>query len=515
VWNSLLSAYAHLGLAKEAIELYHRMQKAGVPPNAVTFACLLIACTEVNDIGLGKYVHSLICNHSLENQAVIATALIHMYAHCGSLDDAKTVFNSMRKNCQNLPVSVWNAMISSYPQLGQPQEAIKLFFQMQSEHVPPDLITFVSVLTACADRCAYDIGKQIHQMIQTSDVDQFQPNLACALLNMYGKCGSMTEVFELFDDLRRRQRANDIVLWNVVILVAGHNGAGKEALELFSQMQHEGLKPNHITFVGVLNACSHSGFVDEAIQYFESMPTEYGITPTLQHYTCLIDALGRGGRLQQAHQLVLQTPNPDIVVWKSLLGACRGQGDVQFAEYAAERALELDDQDSAVYVLLANIYSAAGRKDDAARVRKQMEEKGIKKIPGRTWFELDGEVHTMVSQDRSHPRIEEILAESRQLQREMKQRGYKPDISFVLQDVEEDAKEDLLCQHSEKLAICLLLISTPPKQTLRLAKNLRVCGDCHEATKHISELRDREIIVRDANRFHHFKNGKCSCNDYW
>ena len=185
------------------------------------------------------------------------------------------------------------------------------------------------------------------------------------------------------------------------------------------------------------------------------------------------------------------------------------------AERVAEKALELDPQNASIYVLLANIYAVAGRWDDEEKVRLRMKENGIKKIPGQTWIEIDGKVHTFFADDKSHERANEISAELKKLNDEMKESGYVPNTKFVTHNMTEEEKEDHLCSHSEKLAIGFGLISTPPGTPLLITKNLRVCPDCHSATKVISKLRNREITVRDANRFHHFKNGECSCKDYW
>jgi pentatricopeptide repeat protein len=280
-------------------------------------------------------------------------------------------------------------------------------------------------------------------------------------------------------------------------------------------MQQEGLRPNEFTLVAILNACSHAGLVEEALDCFHSMQTKFNIAPTTRHCTCVVDALGRAGRLQEAEQFLTTMKKPDAVAWKSLLGACRKHGDVDTAERAAQSALKLNAKDSSIYVLLSNIYSSKGRFEDANRVRTLMKEREVKKTPGQTTIEIDGQVHTFVVNDQSHPQTSAIYAELTKLFAEMKQAGYIPDTNFALHDVEEEQKEHLLSYHSEKLAIAFGMISTPPNSRLVIVKNLRVCGDCHTATKYISKLRNREIIVRDANRFHHFRNGTCSCQDYF
>jgi len=206
---------------------------------------------------------------------------------------------------------------------------------------------------------------------------------------------------------------------------------------------------------------------------------------------------------------------PDIVTWLSLLGGCRWKNDIERAERAAENALKLDPQDASIYVLLSNIYSVAGRWDDVDKIRSIMREKEIKKIPGQTWIEINGKVHTFMVDDNSHKQSNEIKTKMKILYNEMKESGYIPNTKFVTHEMNEEDKEDHLCSHSEKLAIGLGLMKTPPGTPLLITKNLRVCPDCHSATKMISKYCKRDITVRDTNRFHHFKNGECSCKDYW
>jgi pentatricopeptide repeat protein len=256
--------------------------------------------------------------------------------------------------------------------------------------------------------------------------------------------------------------------------------------------------------------------VDEGLRYFETMTSMYNISPTVEHYAVMVDLLGRAGRLNEAEDLIKMMPcEPSASVWKSLLGACRIHGNVEMAERIAKRVLEIDPGDAAGYVMLSNIYAAAGKWDKSANVHKQRLERGVKKQPGRTWIEVNKRMHSFTVDDQNHPQIVAIRAELKKLAVQMEEIGYVPDTKFVLHDVEEEEKVARLCHHSEKLAIAFGLISTPPGTSLRIFKNLRICGDCHNATKFISRIVGRTIIVRDAHRFHHFEDGYCSCRDYW
>jgi hypothetical protein len=240
------------------------------------------------------------------------------------------------------------------------------------------------------------------------------------------------------------------------------------------------------------------------------------ITPRLDHYTSMVDLLGRAGQLHEAQDFIKKMPlEPTARIWGSLLAAYRIHGNIVMGQDVAEHLFNLEPENAGNYVLLSNIYAAAGRWDDVVKVRTMMKDKGLKKTPGCSFIEVDNTVHTFLVGDRSHPQSEEIYATLEILARKMEEVGYVPNKNFVLHDVEEEVKEDMLQSHSEKLAISFGLINTSSGTSIQITKNLRVCGDCHNVTKFISKIVSREIVVRDANRFHHFKDGSCSCRDYW
>jgi pentatricopeptide repeat protein len=301
-----------------------------------------------------------------------------------------------------------------------------------------------------------------------------------------------------------------------MITAYAQNGYGKEALQIFARMLQAGMKANHITFIGVLSGCNHAGLVDEGCHYFDSMRKDHGIAPIIDHYACMVDLLGRAGHLDKALDLINDMAfEPSATIWGALLGACRIHGNMELGKYAAECLFKLEPHSAGPYVLLSNIYSAAGMWEDAAKIRKLMKQRGVTKKPGYSWIEVNNKVHTFCVADRSNPESEEIYATLERLTEQIKQAGYVPDTNFVLHDVEEEYKEHLLLYHSEKLAIAFGLIHTPPGTPVRVFKNLRVCGDCHTAIKFISSIAGREFVVRDANRFHHIREGSCSCGDYW
>eukprot|EP01018_Ginkgo_biloba_P017290 Gb_15235 [translate_table: standard] len=506
-WTAMIARCAQNGKSKEALKIFCQMQQAGMKPNQFTFASVLNACASLEALEKGKQVHSQLTQIGCEPDVFVGSALVDLYAKCGSIEDARKVFDKLPDRNE---VS-WNSMIVGYVQLGHGEEALKVFCQMRKARVKPNQITFTSVLRAYASLAALEQGIQVHAYISKtafwSDVC-----VGNALVDMYAKCGSIRDAHKVFDQMPKQ----DEVSWNTMIAGYAHHGHGKDAIQLFEKMQQAGVKPNYITFVGVLSACSRMGLVDKGCQYFDSMSQDHGILPGMEHYACMVNLLGRSGRLYEAEDFIKEMPmEPGAVVWRTLLGACRIHGNMELGKYAAQRALELEPQDDASHVLLSNIYAAAGRWDNVAEVRKLMKDKGLKKEPGLSWIEVRNRVHSFVVGDVSHPQMEEIHAKLESLTKQMKEAGYIPDTNFVLRDVEQVQKEHSLSHHSEKLAIAFGLLNTPLGAPLRIIKNLRVCGDCHTAIQFISKIVAREIVVRDKNRFHHFEDGFCSCGGYW
>eukprot|EP01018_Ginkgo_biloba_P037493 Gb_02032 [translate_table: standard] len=506
-WTAMIAMYAQNGHANKALSLFRQMQLAEILPNAVTMVSVLSACAQLGDLQQGKLVHDYIVRCGIESDSTLGTALIDMYAKCGRVEDACQVFSDMSKR----DVVAWTAMIAGYAQNGRADEALKLFHEMQRAGVQPDLVTMVRLLSACAHLGALQQGKWIHDYIIRSGFE-LDISVGNSLVAMYAKCGNIEIAHQVFDNMSER----DVISWNTMIAGYGMHGHGEDALALFSQMKQACVLPNHITFISVLSACSHAGLVDEGCQYFDDMITDYCITPSVKHYACMVDLLGRAGHLDEAYDFITKMPlEPDAAVWATLLGSCRIHCNVELGERVAEHLFLLEPEDAGYYILLSNIYAAAGRWDDVAKVRTLMKGRELKKTPGCSTIEVDNKVHAFLVEDRSHPQSEQIYAALETLAGQMEAAGYVPDTKFVLHDVDEEIKEHMLCNHSEKLAIAFGLISTSPGTPIRITKNLRACGDCHSATKFISKIVGREIIVRDANRFHHFKNGLCSCGDYW
>jgi len=506
-WNVMIAGCARYGHSKEALSFFLQMQQAGMKPTPFTFASTLSACASLSELEKGKQIHIHIIRDEFDSNIILGNALIDMYAKCGCLEDAVKVFDKMPER----DVVSWNALIAGNSRHGKGDGALKLFSEMRCLGLKPTQCTLASLLSACASVATLGMGKQIHvHNIQTG----FESNVfaGSALLDMYAKCGSIDDARRVFDNILDR----NAVSWTSMIIGYAQNGCGEEALQIFEQMLLVGMKPDNITFVGVLTACSHAGLVDEAHYYFDSMSQDHSITPTVDHYTCMIDLFGRAGLLDKVEDFIDNMPfEPDAFMWGSVLGACRIHGNLKLAKLAAEHHFELEPDNAAPYVLLSNIYASNGKWEDVAEVRKIMSGKLVKKKPGCSWIEVKNSVHMFTAEDGSHPQTGEIYAMLEKLTEQMKKEGYVPDTSFVLLDVVEEQKEHLLRHHSEKLALAFGLINAPPGAPIRIVKNLRVCGDCHTAMKFVSKIVGREIILRDAIRFHHFKGGLCSCRDYW
>eukprot|EP01018_Ginkgo_biloba_P030290 Gb_23127 [translate_table: standard] len=503
-WNAMLAGYVQNGHTKEAFTLFDLMQLADVKPSPVTILSLLQACSHLAALHQGKWVHAYIIRNGLEVDDNLGSALIDMYAKCRSSEIARRSFDKItRKN-----IVSWTAMIAGYAQNGRFNEALTLFHQMQLAGIKPNSITMVSVLPACGYLATLQQGKWIHAYIIRSG---FEADISAgnSLVAMYSKCGHMEDARCVFDKMYDR----DVASWNALITGYGMHGHDKDALALFFQMQQTGLKPNHITFVCVLAACSHAGLVDEGWQYFDCMNRDYSIIPGMEHYACMVDLLGRAGRLDEAYNFIKKMPfKPGATVWGALLGACRIHCNVNLGERATKHLLKLEPENAGNYVLLGDIYAAAGKWDRVAKVRKALKDRGLRSKRGCSWIEIKNKVHAFLVGDIMHPQSEKIYAKLDCLAEKMEEQGHVTDMS--LHDVDEE-KEYFLCNHSEKLAIAFGLINASPGTPVRITKNLRMCDNCHSAAKLISKIVRQEIIVRDVNRFHHFNDGHCACRDYW
>nr|GMD15650.1 putative pentatricopeptide repeat-containing protein At3g25060, mitochondrial [Ipomoea batatas]GME15094.1 putative pentatricopeptide repeat-containing protein At3g25060, mitochondrial [Ipomoea batatas] len=504
-WTTMITGFAQSGKAREAVEMYQRMQKDGLEGDEVVMLGLIHASANIGDIKLGCSIHGYMIRKGLPMNVLVQTSLVDMYAKNGELGLASRVFRKL--HCRN-SVS-WSALISGYAQNGLAEDALELLVEMQNAGFAPDMASLVSALLACSHVGFSKLGKSVHSYIlRRSEMNQV---LGTALIDMYAKCGLIACARTVYDRLILK----DLICWNAIIASYGIHGLGGEALSLFCQMK-DIIEPDHATFAALFSALSHSGLVDEGRYWFDAMINQYKIQPTEKHYACLVDLLARAGQVEEAKKLINSMQNePGIAVWVALLSGCHNHKKFLIGELAARKVLELKPDSLGIYMLVSNFFAAAKKWEEVAAVRKFMRGTGMKKVPGYSLVEVNGRLHAFLMEDKSHPQHDQIAAMLQKLGQEMAAMGYSPKTESVLHNVEEDVKVAMLCSHSERLAIAYALLNTAPGARLMVTKNLRVCGDCHEATKFISIIVKREITVRDFKRFHHFKDGVCSCGDYW
>lgn len=505
-WTTMITGLAQNGLDIEAVDIFRNMRSEGLRIDQFTFGSILTACGALLALKEGRQIHAFIIRTDFADNVFVGSALVDMYSKCRSIAYAERVFKRM--SCKN--VVSWTAMVVGYGQNGYSEEAVQIFHEMQRAGIEPDDVTLGSVISSCANLASLEEGAQFHGRALVSGLISFI-TVCNALVTLYGKCGSIEESHHLFNEMKFR----DEVSWTA--LVSGYSQFGKanETIELFEKMMAYGLQPDEVTFVGVLSACSRAGLVEKGCHYFDSM-VEHGITPIQDHYTCMIDLFSRAGRLEEAISFISKMPcSPDAIGWATLLSSCRVHGNIEIGKWAAEFLIELEPQNPAIYVLLSSMYAAKEKWDEVAHLRRGMRDLGIRKEPGYSWIKYKGQVHAFRADDKSNPHSDQIYAELEKLYCKMIEEGYVPDMTSVLHNVEQSEKIKMLNHHSEKLAIAFGLIFIPPGMPIRVVKNLRVCGDCHNATKFISKITGREILVRDAARYHLIKDGICSCGDFW
>ncbi|KAI3444895.1 hypothetical protein Pfo_001560 [Paulownia fortunei] len=505
-WNSLLNGYTENGLYQEALELFRRM-KINFQPDFVTHVTLLSISTELANIKFTEELHCDIIKQGFGSTQIVGNALVDTYAKCGKMEDSLKQFENMKIR----DTVTWNSIIASCGHSENSSLGFRMLSRMRVEGIMPDIPTFLSALPLCSYLIAKRQGKEMHGCIFRLGYESNVP-IGNALIEMYSNTGSLRNSILVFEQMKTR----DLVSWTAIISSYGMYGEGRKALEAFENMKASGILPDHIVFVALIYACSHSGLVQEGRLCFEQMKKDYNIVPGLEHYACIVDLLSRSGLLAEAEEFIVSMPlKPDASIWGVLLSACRSCGDMKIAERVSEHVLQLNTNDPGYHVLASNVYAALGRWDQVRKIRTSLKAKGLKKNPGCSWLEIQNRVYYFGAGDQFFKQHKEVIELLDVLYGLMAKEGYAADVKFVLHDVEEDEKLDMLCGHSERLAIAFGLLHTKPGTPLLVMKNLRVCGDCHTVTKYISKIMYREILVRDANRFHLFKDGTCSCGDHW
>ncbi|XP_019054228.1 PREDICTED: pentatricopeptide repeat-containing protein At5g27110 [Nelumbo nucifera] len=398
-WNLMIAAYSLTGDSHSCLELFRRMNEEGVKPTSTTLSSILIACSRLAKLHKGKFIHGYIIRNEIISDIFIYSSLVDLYFKCGSVISAEHVFKEMPKT----HVVSWNVMISGYVTIGYYFEALHIFYDMRVAGVKPDSVTFTSILPACSQLAALEQGKEIHKYVKENGFESDEKVMG-ALLDMYAKCGTVEEARQVFDRLPVR----DFVSWTSMITAYGSHGQAFKALELFSKMQDSNAKPDKVTFLAIMSACSHAGLIDEGCYFFNQMTASYGIKPTLEHYSCLIDLLGRAGRLREAYSIIQNTPSiqTNFDLLSTLFSACNMHDDLELGEKIARLLIEEDPNDPSTYVTLSNMYASIGKWNEVRKVRLKMKKLGLKKSPGCSWIEIDKTIHPFFVDDKSHPRAD-------------------------------------------------------------------------------------------------------------
>ncbi|XP_040987931.1 pentatricopeptide repeat-containing protein At3g14730 isoform X1 [Juglans microcarpa x Juglans regia] len=426
LWNAMVNGYAQIGRHEEALEIFRTMGKKGVVPSRFTVTGVLSVFASLEEFNNGRAIHGIAMKIGYVSGLAVSNALIDMYGKCKCIGDALDIFEMMDEK----DVFSWNSIISVHGQCGDYDGTLRLFDRMLGSGVRPDLVTVTAVLPACSNLVALMRGRQIHgHMIvhgfekeaNNKDTDDVLVNNA--VMDMYAKCGSMRDAHSVFNKMSNK----DVASWNIMTMGYGMQGYGNEALHLFSCMCEAQIKPDEITFIGLLSACSHAGFVRQGREFLMLMKSTYGVDPTIEHYTCVIDMLGRAGQLEEAYELARTMPvEANSVVWRALLAACRLHDNADLADVVVREIFKLEQGHCGNYVLMSNIYGVIGRYEEVSEIRHAMRQQNVKKAPGCSWIELKNGVHTFITRDLTHPEANLIYVALNSLTARLHDHGYMP-----------------------------------------------------------------------------------------
>lgn len=423
-WTALVDGYVKNGHAWEAMQCFVEMRLMGIRVDEVTAVSVLCAAAMAGDIWFGRWVHGFYVEAGrVQWDIYVGSALVDMYMKCGYNEDARKVFDAMpSKN-----VVSWSALIAGYVHCDKHKDALLVLKCMLSEDLKPNQSTLSSVLTSCAHLGALDQGKSIHGYIYRHKV-QVNTSLATGLVDMYAKCGCIDKALSVFSKLPNK----NVFVWTAVINGLASHGDALGALNFFSWMLQNGVVPNEVTFMGVLSACAHRGLVDEGRKFFRSMKQVFHLEPNVDHYGCMVDLLGRAGYLEEARKMIEEMPMvPTAGVWGTFLSACVIHKNFELGELAGSHLIKLDSNHSGRYVLLANLYSTWKKWKVAAGIRKLMKGKGVEKIPGCSWIQVNGAMFEFAAFDKSHSESEHIYLVLEAMLVQLKLAGYVPDTNLL------------------------------------------------------------------------------------
>ncbi|KAE8668165.1 putative Pentatricopeptide repeat (PPR) superfamily protein [Hibiscus syriacus] len=401
-YNALITGFIENQQAENGFQVFKHMHQEGLLPDHFTFVGLLKSCADSNALHRGMTLHCQIIKHRLDSTAFIGNVIMTMYSKFSLVEDVEKAF----KLVQEKDVISWNTFIAACYHCENHEKSLKAFGEMFNAYrMRPDDFTFSTVLSAAAALASLSFGKRIHAHLIRTRLNQ-DVGVDNALTNMYAKCGSIAYAYNVFNRMPHR----NLVSWNTIIVAFGNHGLGSRALEHFEQLRADGLEPDRVTFTGLLMACNHAGMVDEGLIVFDCMQETYGIAPDIEHFSCLIDMLGRAGRLYEAEDYMRRSEfGEDVVLLGSLLSACRLHGDVMMGERLAKQLLKHEGVSTSPYVLLSNLYASDEMWDGVAEARKKMKGSGLKKEAGHSMVQVKGGFEKFTVGDFSHSRIDDIL----------------------------------------------------------------------------------------------------------
>ncbi|ESQ43563.1 hypothetical protein EUTSA_v10012807mg [Eutrema salsugineum] len=510
-YNSIISGFVNFGNYFEALNLFKMMWEELSDCETHTFAVALRAAAGLGSVYVGKQLHVCALKLGVVGNTFVSCGLIDMYSKCGDIEDARCVFDGMIEKS----TVAWNNIVAGYALHGFSEEALCLLYEMRDSGASIDQFT-LSIMIRISTRLAkLDLTKQAHaRLIRSGFESEIVANTA--LVDFYSKWGRVDTARYIFDRLPRK----NIILWNALMGGYANHGRGTDAISLYEKMLREKVSPNHVTFLAVLSACAYSGLSERGWDIFLSMGEVHGIKPRAMHYACMIEILGRDGLLDEAIAFIRRAPlKPTVNMWAALLNACRMHGNLELGRVVAEKLYEMEPEKLGNYVVMYNVYNSMGKTAEAAGVLDALESKGLRMMPACTWVEVGDQSHSFLSGDKCDSYSEtvkrQIYQKVDELMEEICEYGYSAEEKNVLPDVDENEEKRVVRYHSEKLAIAYGLVNTPEWNQLQITQNHRICKDCHKVVEFISLVTGREMVVRDASRFHHFKEGKCSCGGYW
>ncbi|XP_064935293.1 pentatricopeptide repeat-containing protein At1g31920 isoform X2 [Musa acuminata AAA Group] len=462
-FNTMIRGSLVHGDPQGALLFYPEMLRRDVEPDNFTFPLVLKACSQLSALAQGLQIHGHAAKHGFQCDVFVQNSLINMYGKCGEVERSCRAFEQMG-SCRT--VVSWSALTAAHTRMGLWGKCLEIFAMMTREGLRADESSMTS------------------------------------LIDMYISCGCLEKGIAIFEMMFEKNT------WTYSVVISGlaMHGEGERALQVFSDMLHGGHEPDEAIYVGVLSACSHAGLLDEGLRCFDRMRLEHRIPPSPQHYGCVIDLMARAGKLREAYELMESMPAAQTeAAWRCLLSASKTHGELEVAESASRNLEELNARNSGDYINLSNMYAEAKRWSDAAMTRREMVDRGLVQAPGYSRVEVKGKMHTFVSNDKRHPQRRQVYEMAYQMEWQLRLEGYTP----------EEKRRMVGGAESQKLAIAFALLNTSQGSPIRIITNLRMGKECHTYTALVSTIFEREIMVRDRNRFHCFRRGVCTCGDHW